>query len=115
MKVQEVLDRVSALRPAGADTSILLARLLSLENMIRTEIQFTDPIPALDREYELCAQSPYDEVYEQYLTAQIDLTDMEVEQYNQDMQLFNGTYSEYAARFRRDNRPEAGKQVTGYD
>ena len=66
-------------------------------------------------ETELLVQSPYSEIYEQYLLAQIDLLDMELTQYNMDMQIFHNTYGEYAARVRRDTRPDPGRQVRGYD
>lgn len=115
MTAEQVLDRVLSLRVTAYDQSLLLARLLTLENMIRTEIHFTDPLVSISPETELIAQSPYSEVYEQYLLAQIDLMDMETEQYNMGMQIFSSTYSEYAARVRRDTRPDPGKQVEGYD
>lgn len=111
----EVLDRVLALRVMAYDQSLLLARLLTLENMIRTEIHFIEPLGMMTPESELVAVSPYSELYEQYLLAQIDLMDMELTQYNMDMQVFTNTYSEYAARYRRDNLPSPGKQVSGYD
>ncbi len=112
---REALDHVLSLRVMAYDQSLLLRRLLTLENMILTEIHFKEPIKEIAPETVLCAASPYSELYEQYLLAQIDLMDMELEQYNMDMQVFTNTYSEYAARYRRDNLPMSGKQVSGYD
>lgn len=112
---QSVLDHVLALRVTAYDQDLLLSRLLTLENMIRTEIHFTDPLGTMTPETELIVQSPYSEVYEQYLLAQIDLMDMELEAYNAGMRLFTSTYGEYAARVRRDKRPDPGRQVSGYD
>ena len=83
--------------------------------MVLTEIHFKEPIKEIAPETVLCTASPYHELYEQYLLAQIDLMDMELAQYNLDMQVFTSTYSEYAARVRRDIRPAAGSQVSGYD
>ncbi len=112
---QDVLNHVLTLRVTTYDQSLLLRRLLTLENMIRTEIHFAEPLSELTPETELITQTPYQEVYEQYLLAQVDLMDMELEQYNMDMQVFTSTYGEYAARYRRDHLPKAGKQVSGYD
>ncbi len=111
---QDVLNHVFALRVTAYDQSLLLRRLLTLENMILTEIHFKQPLAELAPETELIATTPYDEVYEQYLLAQIDLMDMELDAYNADMRMFTSTYGEYAARVRRDTRPQAGSQVTGY-
>lgn len=111
----EVLERVLSLRVTAYDQSLLLARLQTLENMVLTEIHFKEPIKEIAPETVLCTASPYHELYEQYLLAQIDLMDMELAQYNLDMQVFTSTYSEYAARVRRDIRPAAGSQVSGYD
>lgn len=115
LTVAEVLDRVLALRVTAYDQSLLLTRLLTLENMIRTEIHFKESLAEMTPETELLVQSPYSEIYEQYLLAQIDLLDMELTQYNMDMQIFHNTYGEYAARVRRDTRPDPGKQVRDYD
>lgn len=115
LTAQSVLDHVLALRVTAYDQSLLLSRLLTLENMIRTEIHFLEPLGTMTPETELVAQSPYSEVYEQYLLAQIDLMDMELEAYNTGMRIFTSTYGEYAARVRRDIRPAPGKQVSGYD
>lgn len=112
---QSVLDHVLALRVTAYDQSLLLARLQTLENMVLTEIHFKEPIKEIAPQTVLCTASPYNELYEQYLLAQIDLMDMELAQYNLDMQVFTSTYSEYAARVRRDIRPAAGSQVSGYD
>lgn len=114
MTVQNVLDRVYELRPELYDDAGLLQKLLGLENMILTEIHFTHPLEDIGYGTHLVVSSPYDDIYEQYLLAQIDRNDMEIEQYNQDMQLFNGTYQEYAARYRRDNLPKQGPQVKNY-
>ena len=112
---QSVLDHVLALRVTAYDQSLLLARLQTLENMVLTEIHFKEPIKEITPETVLCTASPYNELYEQYLLAQIDLMDMELEAYNTGMRLFTSTYGEYAARVRRDRRPNPGKQVSGYD
>ena len=110
----EALERVLSLRVTAYDQSLLLRRLLTLENMILTEIHFKEPLAEISPETKLIAKTPYDEVYEQYLLAQIDLMDMELDAYNADMRMFTNTYDEYAARVRRDTRPDAGSQVTGY-
>lgn len=115
LSAQSVLNHVFALRVTAYDQSLLLTRLLTLENMIRTEIHFKEPLAEMTPETELLVQSPYSEIYEQYLLAQIDLLDMELTQYNMDMQIFHNTYGEYAARVRRDTRPDPGRQVRGYD
>ena len=111
----EVLERVLSLRVTAYDQSLLLARLQTLENMVLTEIHFKEPIKEIAPQTVLCTASPYNELYEQYLLAQIDLMDMELEAYNTGMRLFTSTYGEYAARVRRDRRPNPGKQVSGYD
>ncbi len=111
----EVLDRVQAIRIHAYDETTLLQRLHTLEAMLLTEVHFAEYPQTLERETLLCAELPYCEIYEQYLFAQLDLLDMELAQYNNGMQIFQNTYSEYAARVRREKRPAPGKQVTGYD
>lgn len=114
MTVNEVFERVSELRPAVYDETGLRGKLLDLENMIRTEVHGGDPVDALSDTDALSVRSPYGDLYVQYLLAQIDFSDMELAQYNADMQMFSATYTEYAAAYRRANRPNPGEQVSGY-
>ena len=66
---------------------------------------FTGYADNVDQTTELYAPPPYDKLYTYALFLQIDLVNMELGKYNNDMALFNAAMDEYAAYYNRTNMP----------
>lgn len=53
----------------------------------------------------LLAETPYDELYVYWLYMQIDLANMELNKYNNDVTLYNSAIDKYAAFYNRTHAP----------
>lgn len=106
MKVDKLIKLVQTLKPTafGDDDEILLMWVSECEGMVLSEVHLVsvadiEPF-ALGADgslptAELTAPFPYDKLYTQYVLAQIDYANGEYTKYQNSMQMFNATYTEY--------------------
>lgn len=117
MTIQKALDLIDELKPSQVEEDQKIAWLSQLDERIFREIlcahekdpgmpeEFTGYTPATDRETELLAPAPYDEIYRFYLEMQIDLANMEIDKYNNSMLLYNNAWNELARMWRKSHMP----------
>lgn len=106
MKVDKLIKLVRTLKPTPTefDDEILLMWVSECEGMVLSEVHLVsvadiEPF-ALGADSslptaELTAPFPYDKLYTQYVLAQIDYANGEYTKYQNSMQMFNATYTEY--------------------
>lgn len=104
MKVDKLIKLVQTLKPTAFDDEILLMWVSECEGMVLSEVHLVsvadiEPF-ALGADSslptaELTAPFPYDKIYMQYVLAQIDYANGEYTKYQNSMQMFNATYTEY--------------------
>lgn len=63
----------------------------------------------ISQDVELLASGAYEDLYIYYLSAMIDKSNQETEQFNDNMILFNSTYTAYARDYHRNNMPNQTK------
>jgi hypothetical protein len=91
-----------------------------LETMIQKEIQGVKTEDLIVYNYPesientLLVGYPYSDIYKQYLCAMIDLENAEYDNYQNDFQLFNSTYSEYSSYYLRENTPLLNTSIKNY-
>lgn len=118
MTIQEALTRADALRPNKISRSEKLRWLSDLDGKIRHEIIDTheggpeEPFAGYTEQTsvqtELLAAAPYDDLYIKYLFAQIDLTNRELANYNNSVQVFDAAYTDYRNWY---NRTHMSKEI----
>lgn len=64
-----------------------------------------------DGDRELLAEAPWDEMYFYYVCAMIDLRKRQYSDYNNEMELYNSLYSDYARHWRREHAVRDRKRV----
>ncbi len=64
-----------------------------------------------DGDRELLAEAPWDEMYFYYVCAMIDLRKRQYSDYNNEMELYNSLYSDYARHWRREHAVREHKVV----
>ena len=116
MTIQQMVTKVDELRPNQYTNERMVGWIYQLELLIWEALVKTHERPAGLRE-EL---TPYDEehmtqellvpdvwagVYEWWLYAQMDLANMELEKYNNDMMMYNAAWRELEAWWNRNNMP----------
>lgn len=104
MKIDKLIKLVTTLKPTAFDDEILLMWVSECEGMVLSEVHLVsvadiEPF-ALGADgslptAELTAPFPYDKLYTQYVLAQIDYANGEYTKYQNSMQMFNATYTEY--------------------
>ena len=104
MEVDKLIKLVQTLKPPAFDKEILLMWVSECEGMVLSEVHLVsvadiEPF-ALGADgslptAELTAPFPYDKLYTQYVLAQIDYANGEYTKYQNSMQMFNATYTEY--------------------
>ena len=110
MTIREVLTRVDNLLTNAVEEEQKLQWLKNIEDKIYKEIVLTHENPVEmtdfdDKESELIAVSPYDNLYISYLVAKIFEYTFETVRYNNAIIVFNQEYQEYANYYNRENMP----------
>lgn len=116
MKIQEALDGVDTLKPNTCDEGTKIRWLSVLDARVHSEILMThdhDPAEGVfagyteqtDRDTELLAAAPHDEMYLYYLESKIDYSNGEMGKYNNSAAMFNSAYTEYANFINRTRMP----------
>lgn len=113
MKVNEVIELVDELKPNNYTAARKIEWLNRIERQIYENIIMThehDGVKELEpyieeSEDELLAPSPYDELYRWYLESQIDISNQEINKYNNSSALFNEAYGAYSNWYNRNHMP----------
>ena len=114
MKIKEVIEIAKSLRQGCVLTEKNAVRWLrTLDEIIKLEIHDTSEgteqvidFNSYDGETELLVPEPYCELYISYLCAQIDKSVGELNRYNNEISVFENTYSRYSAFYNRTHNPK---------
>ena len=121
MTIIEAIARTDELTPNAYEKEQKIAWLSKLDWMIKRFIvdthegaekcQFNGYTAKSSDQTELLAPPPFDEMYQRWLEAQIDLANGEYDRYNVAIMQFNTEYEQYEAYYNRTHMPlNAGKR-----
>ena len=115
MKIREVLTQVDDLYANAFSEEDKLKWLQDIENKIYKELVLThhEPVEMTDfddDDNELIAPSPYDNLYINYIIANINKYNNETVRYNNAMIIFNQQYQEFANWYNRTKMPLSSKE-----
>ena len=117
MKISKAISLVDRLKPNHFDNEIKIQWLSKLDGQIFGELiclhereegsaTVFEPYTKSDMERELLIPFPYaEDVYSNYLMAQIDRVNGEDASYNQSITLYSAAFSRYQAWYRRNHMP----------
>lgn len=108
MRVKEAIKRADELRPNAISEARKAEWVYELEGRLAQVRRAPPPVRHWPSDGPLAMPPPYDQVYERYLCAMIDLSNQETALYANDMALFEETYCAAAAWWRRTHRPKRG-------
>jgi len=126
MKLKEAIEAFDALHVNAYTNEQKTTWINDLEAMIQIEILKTypgiDPATGLplelvqydydiDQDTELLTSPPYDRLYGMYLACMVDFNNREWMSYNNNKNMFNSTYMEYADFHNRTNIPAQPKSI----
>jgi len=111
MRVKEAIKRADALRPNAISEERKADWLYELEGRL-AQVRHAPPLAVVPpparvwpADSALAMPPPYDGVYERYLCAMIDLANQETALYANDMAVFESTYADAVAWWRRTHSP----------
>lgn len=117
MTIQEAIDRVDALKPNKYSDEQKKEWMSELDGMIHKELILThegEEEKTFDgynsetpMNTQLLVPYPYCEIYQHYISSQIDLGNAELDKYNNDKTLYNNAYMTYAAYYNRTHMPKS--------
>lgn len=115
MTIEQAIKRIDVIKPNSYSDSEKIAWLSRLDANIKKEIVDTHKGSELvsfkgydsgtDKSTELIAPAPHDEMYLNYLAAQIDFANAEYGHYNNSISLFNAAYSAFVKYYNRTHVP----------
>lgn len=106
MRVKEAIKRADALRPNTIAEERKADWLYELEGRLNQTRRVPPPARVWPVDSALGLPPPYDQVYERYLCAMIDHASEDTDLYSNDMALFEATYRQAIAWWRREHLPE---------
>lgn len=118
MKIIEAINRIDSLKHntyTQSDKVLWLSRLDAMvkKHIIDThegdKVAFTGYDDSTDPQTELLVPAPYDEMYLQWLEAQIDYHNGEYDKYNNATEMFNTAYEGYQNYYNRTHMPKGKK------
>ena len=120
MTINEAITRVDSLKPNGYEQSDKIAWLSLVDRMVKNniidthesgeDITFTGYNDDTSLDTELIVQAPYDEMYVSWLFSKIDYYNGEYRKYNNNITMFNDTFSAYTNHYNRTHMPK-GKKI----
>lgn len=118
--INEVVERVKRTRPNTIDEKDQARWLLTLDGRVYEEVTKADEPDKLpvqvwpdDGDKPLLADSPYDGIYDLYLTAMICFALGEYSDYNNIAEQFEQTFQAFRAWWRRNHVPQSAAQIQG--
>lgn len=119
MKIIEAINRIDALKRNTYSQPDKVQWLSRVDYMVKRhiidthegaeEVTFTGYDSATDLNTELLVPAPYDELYLRWMEAMIDFHNGEYGKYNNAVDMFNTSYSNYQNYYNRTHMPK-GKQ-----
>ena len=117
MKREDILAEVREIRPNEYQDEWALKQVDELTQRIRRELMAGYELPEDGllqtgysylpyEESDLITPSPYHKVYVYWLLVQIDLANSDYDRYNNDLQMFNAAWEEYARYVSRNYKRE---------
>lgn len=122
MTIGEALERMDGLKPNTYGEDEKIGWLAALDARIHEEIRMTHEhgeseegfagyTGETDRDTELLAPAPYDELYLYYLESKIDYYNGEMGKFNNSAAMFNAAYADYANYINRTRMPLCGQEM----
>ena len=119
--IQEAIDKVDLLKPNAFPPEQKKEWLSNLDKKVWHEIYLTHegqtPVTCFtgynqdtDTGTKLLVPEPYTDVYLHWMSAQMDLANMESAKYAQNRQLFNAAYQDFGDFWRRTHMPKMKRQ-----
>lgn len=106
MYLKEAIKRCDQMRPNTIDEEMKAEWLYELEGRLAHVMNAPSPERVWPEDSELSMPAPYEQVYERYLCAMIDLANQETDLYANDAAFFEQTWAEATAWWNRTHRPE---------
>lgn len=110
MRVKEAIRRADELRPNTIAEERKAGWVYELEGRLAQVRGAPAPARVWPADSALAMPPPFDTVYERYLCAMIDLASEDTDLYANDMAVFEATFREAAAWWRREHLPEGAGQ-----
>lgn len=118
--INEVIERVKRTKPNAIDEKDQARWLLSLDGRLYEEVTKADesdrlPVKAWpeDGDKPLLVESPYDSIYDLYLTSMICFALGEYSDYNNIADQFEKTFRDFKAWWRRNHVPKQTARIQG--
>lgn len=106
--VIDVIERVNKVRPNQFEDELMCEWLNHIEGRVVTELfkegEYTAFVLPEGNTQELRLKAPYDDVYNWYMYAMIDMAHREYDAYQIDMEMFNAAWADAEAFIRKQNR-----------
>lgn len=117
MKIIDAINRIDSLKHNTYSQSDKVAWLSRLDSMVKKHIidthegetDFVGYDDGTDLQTELLVPAPYDEVYLQWMVAQIDYYNGEYDRYNNAIEMFHTAYDSYKNYYNRTHMPKGKK------
>lgn len=110
--INEVIERVGRTKPNAMEDRDKAGILINLDSRIYHDLTMADAQDQIppeqwpeDGDKQLLVTSPFDNIYDLYLTAMIEFHMREYGNFNNTVMLFNEAMNDYKAKYRRDHRP----------
>ncbi len=108
MTPNKVIESVDSIKPNSYDEEIKLKWISELDGdvtrLVIQEDSFTPYSYPDDMDKELLIPSPFDSVYELYVSAMIDYHNKEYQNYNNSAAMFETRYNEYKKAYIREHQ-----------
>lgn len=123
MTITELISQVDRVRPNQYDNEQKTRWISEIEGTIVEEIlnmaagndiEFSHYSYENDAETTLLIPERFSDVYLHYLLAKIDFHDSETESYNNDVIMYQASYNQFAAWYRRRNMPKQSGYFRGF-
>ena len=111
MKLKEVIEYVDELKPNAFSSETKTRWINALEGRIQTEVMLFGPDNITtytwedDQDTELFVRPPYEEIYEDYLYARIDLANGEYDKYADSMAKFEEIFTAFTIWYIEEYHP----------
>ena len=114
MTITKAIGVVDNIRPNQISTAQKTEWILAVEKRVKNEIYLTHKHDGVDftnfnsstiATDTLYVPEPYSEIYTLFLCGMVDFYHAEYDRYNNDVDLFNKTFDDYAQWYNRNNEP----------
>lgn len=108
--INKVLDRVNRARPNACDAAVKAEWLIELDNRLYAELQKhigVEPPKAFPEDGDKLMTVPegYDNLYDLYLYAMLDLLERDTTSYQNNMAVYNQALDEWRKQYNRTHMP----------